>query len=129
VLVWLCDVCSEPIADDDGYLTMSYAELREHERAVRAWEERIALAYPGPWRAYPMSELADYPVPVRWRMLHHRGCDPDPESSDYWIPVSRIRTPAAVIHWTAHLLEKRWLTSTTWRDLLRRVAGDLGEPA
>jgi hypothetical protein len=56
----------------------------------------------------------------------HWNCDPDPDSSDYWIAVERIRRAGDVIGWTAHLLEKRWLQSTGWSDVLRHVAGQLG---
>jgi hypothetical protein len=124
-IVWRCDLCGDPIADGCGYLTLSYAQLHEHERAVKAWDERIAAKYPGPLRCYPMSELADFPGPVVWGVLH-RGCDPEPERSDYWIAVERIRTAGEVISWSAHLLGKRWVQSTTWADVLRGVSGQLG---
>jgi hypothetical protein len=125
-IVWRCDVCGEPVADGAGYLTMHYGELHERDRAVKAWEERIASKYPGPRRAYPMSELVDYPERVRWHVLHS-ACDPRPDSGDdYWIGIERIRSASDVIRWSSHLLEKRWIQETSWNDLLRDVAGQLG---
>jgi hypothetical protein len=124
-VTWTCEVCGQPIADGEGYVAMSYAELHEYKPALKAWEERIAEAYPGPWRAYPFSELHDHPSPVRWHVLHGR-CDPRPEGDDYWIGTERIRTAADVISWSAHLLEKNWIQDTTWSDVLREVEGQLG---
>ena len=68
----------------------------------------MARAYPadGGFRAYSLAALHDHPAPVRWRVLHD-SCDPEPESSDYWIAVERIRTAGDVIRWTSHLLGKR----------------------
>ncbi len=117
-IVWRCDVCANPIRDDDGYLCVSYPELFEHKKAVREWDEAHAGQF-----AITADEFLTFPSPVRWRVLH-RGCDPDLESSAYWIAVERIGTPGAVVRWTAHLLEsKGWLQSTTWADLLREVGG------
>jgi Bifunctional DNA primase/polymerase, N-terminal len=98
VVTWACDVCGKPIAD--GYVTVSYAELAEYRQALQAWEERIAAAYPGPWRGYPATELLDLPDRVRWRVLHRR-CDPEPDSPDYWVAVERIRTAGDVLCWSA----------------------------
>jgi hypothetical protein len=125
-LTWMCEVCDMSIADEDGYVTMSFAELHEFKRATKAWDERIDAKYPGPWRAYPMSELSDLPNRVRWRVLH-RNCDAELESPAYWIAVERIRSAGDVISWSSHLLEKNWIQETS--GLLRDIASQLDKTA
>lgn len=123
-LVWPCDICSAPIDDNDGYLTMSYAELHNYRAAVKAHDDRMAAAHPeweNGWRIYSLGELYDWPPRVAWQAFHG-ACDPDPESSDYWIGVERLRTPRALIGWCAHLGEKKWLVDTNWRQILHRFA-------
>jgi hypothetical protein len=120
LLAWRCDVCEGPVHDRDGYVCVDYADLREYERQARAWDEAHVDAF-----FVPVSEYDTYPTLVRWHVLHGR-CDPRPDSADYWIGVERIRTPDQVIAWSAHLLGKRWIQTTTWPDVLRSVASQLG---
>ncbi|MGW4127241.1 hypothetical protein [Amycolatopsis japonica] len=39
-------------------------------------------------------------------------------SVGYRIGVERIRTWAAYLHWTAHLMGKDWITDTTWDEMV-----------
>jgi hypothetical protein len=77
------------------------------------------------FRCYPLSELHDYPAPVRWRVLHG-VCDPEPDGADYWIDVERLRTAGDVLARSAHLLRKTWIQDTTWTDVLDEAAEQLG---
>ena len=135
-LVWRCERCGKPIGDGAGYVAMSFAELHAYKRALEAWNERVDRDYPGAFRCYPVSELLDYPEPVRWHVLHGL-CDPEPDSPDYWIGVERIRTAAAVISWSSHLIRKNWIHETddclppwtggsTWNAVLDEAARQLG---
>lgn len=121
-VVWTCVVCGQAIEDDEGYLTASFAELHEYERRVREWEAEHAQGF------YTLREVLDYPRAVPWQVLHE-ACDPEPDASSYWIGVERIRTPAAVLAWAAHLGEKNWIQTTNWTALLRGIAGQLGGAA
>jgi hypothetical protein len=112
--------CGDPIADDGGYVTMSYAELNAHKRATRVWDEEHAGQF-----AVTAGELLTYPETVRWRVLH-ADCDPEPDSPDYCVGVERIRTPAQVVSWAAQLGDKNWIQLTDWSGLLRNVASQLG---
>lgn len=128
-LVWICDVCQEPIEDDRGYITLSYADLGRYRRGVKAFDERIAEKYPGPLKCYPISELLHhYPELAHWRVLH-RKCDPNLQSDDYWISVERIRTAAELVHWCAHMLGKNWIQDTTWTEILHQAEAQLREAA
>jgi hypothetical protein len=120
-LTWLCDACGEPIADDEGYITVNYAEIHAYDRWNEEFDEKQRAKAKGGLVMYRLSELNGMPEPARWRKLHQR-CDPDPESTDYWIGIERIRTRPEVLRWTAHLLGKNWIQSTTWRDILHRAA-------
>jgi hypothetical protein len=119
--VWWCDVCTWPIADGRGYLCINFDELREHEQAVREWEAEHAGVF-----AMPLEEFLTYPSQVRWNVLHRR-CDLKPNADAYHFGVERIRTAADVIRWASHLLEKGWITSTNWNDVLRACADQLDE--
>ena len=119
-LVWTCDECGGPIKDGDGYITVDYADIREHRARVADWNGRHPRG-----TIYSLAETFDYPMPCQWRVLH-RGCDLNLESEDYWIAVERIRTPAALIHWAAHLGAKTWIQETTWTAILHRQADALG---
>lgn len=115
-LVWCCQRCDKPIADDDGYLHVNYAEINHVQRETAAWHKRHPAG-----TVISGAELFTHPGRAPWQ-AHHRACDPRPESNDYWIGVERIRTHLQVVKWTAHLMEKNWLEHTSWIDVLRGVA-------
>ena len=119
---WTCEVCDQPIADDAGYVTASYSAINAYRDAERAWEEEHPKT--GRFRIVPLTDYVSYPSRVRWSVLH-QGCDPNPDSTDYWIGVERIRTAADVLGWSAHLLEKKWLSITTWSDVLYGIKKQL----
>ena len=125
---WVCDICERPIDDGDGYVTVNYADLHSYRKSEKAWNERMAAAYPK-WNsgfvAYPLTELDDYPDRVPWHVWH-RACDPDVKSDDYWIAVERIRAPWHGLTWSAHLLGKKWIVDTAWPSVLRRASKSLG---
>ena len=115
-LIAVCDACREPVDGGDGYLHVSHAEIFAYEKARTEWEK----ANP-PGQVMNLSDLLDHPSPARWK-VHHRRCDPDPESSDYWIDVAQVSTWQGLIARTAHLLEKSWFAATDWQGLLQGVA-------
>jgi hypothetical protein len=112
-------MCSEPVADGAGYITIAYRDINAHYEAEAKWE---AAHPPEPGLQFlPLEEFLSGPGPIPWRVLHRRPCDPDPGGLDYWIAVERIRDQAAVISWTAHLLGKDWLPKSNWDEILHRV--------
>jgi hypothetical protein len=121
-IVWRCGVCRRLIDDGAGYVTVGYTELRAHASGAAEWE----VEHPGP--CVTAGAFLDYPALVEWQVLHRR-CDPNVEGDDYWIDVERLRTPAQLLRWAAHLSEKEWLDRTTWPDVLRAVAKQLEERA
>lgn len=118
-LIWTCEVCDHAIDDHEGYVTVSYTDMGEYGRLRDEWE-RTYLISDMPLKAYNVGALAYHPDLPRWRVLH-RDCDPRPTSNDYWISVERIRTLADVIHWSAHLMNKKWIQETTWTSVLETV--------
>jgi hypothetical protein len=118
-LVWRCDVCRRPIADGAGYVCVNRDAIRAYNARAEAWEaEHVVDGF------YTAGALFDHPELVPWKRLHTR-CDPDVDADDYFIVVSQLRSPAAVLRWCAHLGEKEWLDRTTWSDVLRDVAAQL----
>lgn len=113
-IVWPCAECDEAIDDGTGYVHVSYAQINEHQRAWRDFnEEHQGLA--------PASEFRSLPDRAHWR-AHHVDCDPNPDDVDYWFDVSRARTHAQLLYWTAHLLGKNWIQDTSWSELIRILA-------
>ncbi|MFF4097544.1 hypothetical protein ACFYYY_27925 [Streptomyces sp. NPDC001834] len=52
----------------------------------------------------------------------HRDCAPvRKEEFHYRIPAVRLCLRADLLDWTAHLLEKAWLSHTDWREALRET--------
>ena len=119
--MWACEVCGDPIADRAGYV---YLNSHERHQAEQAAVEFKRLTYEPITGGQMISGEAwsMMPDPAHWRVSHHK-CDPDPDCSAYTIEIERIRNPAALLAWTAHLMGKRWLGTTDWRDLIERMAG------
>lgn len=125
-IAWTCDECGKPIRDGAGYITVDHSEIAKHRNGERSWEaalERRRVEQGNTWVAVNLAELPDNPR-AAWKVLHGT-CDPNPDSSDYWIGVERLRTPGDVIGLSAHLFEKNWIQATTWASLLRGVAAQL----
>jgi len=122
-LVWTCDECGRPIRDGDGWVTIGYADIRAYRVAAADWERRHPRG--DGWRILSLGEYEDFPNPVRWHVWHRR-CDPDITSEDYFIDIDRIRTVAQLLEWSSHLMEKTWFANTTWKDVLRGQANQLG---
>lgn len=105
-LEWECERCGFPIADGAGAVRIDLAEVRDAEAAgepvMTSWDDIIQQ---------------DYFYPAQW-MARHIACD-DIDGPFYAIDVERIRTPEQMLWWTAHLMEKRWLTFTNWRGIIR----------
>lgn len=123
-LVWPCSMCGAPIADRDGYLTVSVKEADERHPAAAAGRADINIVgltdADGPTRATTLADLLSVPPEVPWWALHD-DCGPEPDDLEYWIAIERVRTVLALIKWTAHLYDKRWFADTTWMDILEHV--------
>lgn len=126
-LVFRCERCNQPVTGDTGYLHVSYDDIYAHEQAWNKWEQkqRTVNADDEPvggysiYRWIPATALADLAGPARWR-VHHRKCDPDPDGNDYWVSVNRVTSYEELLSWTAHLLNKTWLSDTDWSDFIRK---------
>lgn len=115
-LEFICDLCGWPVDNGHGSLYVSFAELREHRHAMAEWKKAS-----GPGLALSVAEILQLPGPVPWR-IHHDSCRPAGNGDGYHIDVDHVRTWRALIKWTAHLMEKRWLPDTNWRVLLGNAA-------
>ncbi|MDZ8200629.1 hypothetical protein RZO50_03840 [Microbacterium sp. SSW1-59] len=126
-LVWNCEHCKKPIADDEGALIIRGREMAKHEKA---WAEhdrqqRAELEATGIPRMVPVHELMALPSRVEWRG-RHVGCGLNSIGDVYYdIPVGSLRTYFHVVDWTAHLMEKGWLESTDWQRVLRDVTAQM----
>lgn len=115
---WKCVVCGFAIADGDGWLQADMSEVMDYEDAVVAWGAKY------PDTGHTMAELSEHPDRVPWRALHS-VCDPR-GGEPYTIGVEDVRTPWGLVKWSAHLLEKTWLPSTNWDDVLQKKYGEAG---
>lgn len=98
----ICEVCVLPIADGDGAVWVrppipgsgreAENELTSPRGRRRAGGERVA-----------------------WHVTHH---DCARAGISYCIEVERIRTWAAYLHWTGHLMGKDWISATNWDNLI-----------
>lgn len=114
-LVFECDACQRPVLGEDGYVHIDMASVTAAQEAAAQWERQ----QPG---TYSVQELSRYPEPVAWQ-VHHMGCDPRPDDGNYWFHVGRIDSWPKLVGWTGHLMEKPWLSHTTWGAVLQ----DIGE--
>lgn len=119
-LIWLCEICRAEIIDGSGYVAVNMRDLFRYRDYQKAFKERGADALPAGFMD-AADLLAEYPVRPRWHIIH-LACDSDPEADAYAIHVERIRTPSHLLHWSAHLLEKSWIQSTDWDDILHDQA-------
>ncbi|MEV7039496.1 hypothetical protein [Amycolatopsis sp. NPDC051061] len=107
-----CQVCGERITAD-GHI---WVNLRIVAQVEEVWEAKKDKT------RWSLDELAKMPDTAAWQ-AHHLACDPEPDANAYEIPIGRIGTAAKLIGWTAHLMEKSWLSATDWDHVLRE-AGD-----
>jgi hypothetical protein len=113
---WVCEVCGDPIANGEGYLSIDYADIErveEFERRRRPREPRVVT----------LGEFVEgFPGLAHWRVVHE-ACDARPDwNLDYCIYVERMRTQGGALSWAAHLLGKNWIQSTDWDDVLRHAS-------
>jgi hypothetical protein len=97
----ICELCLSPIGDGDGALWVdraapgSRAVSDEADTARKLWNGRGVRAV--------------------WRVTHDDCARP---RTGYRIEVERIRTWAAYLHWTAHLMSKDWIGDTNWSEVV-----------
>lgn len=115
---WTCRECGFPVADGRGYVHIDHqavsavAQLRD-EREARSDDSRPQT----------LGEfLADWIPDATWD-VHHDECDPEHGVGSYIIEVERARSHAQLLHWTAHLMGKNWLSATNWDVIIREASG------
>lgn len=112
----ICDGCLTVIADGEGHVWT--------DRHIAEKTSRKARGEDTSWMDdEPLADAADLLVVgeqgVAWHVTH-TGCAPAMPSWAYAIPVERITTWPAFLHWTAHLMDKGWLAATDWAELIHR---------
>lgn len=110
----ICDGCLTVIADGEGHIWTDQHIAEKTSRTARgedaSWMEDDALT----------DMLLAGGVGAAWHATH-AGCTPVMPSWAYAIPVERINTWPAFLHWTAHLMDKRWLDGTDWTEVIHRA--------
>lgn len=114
-LEFICDSCGKHIDDGEGVVRLSFGQLSDYRRATK---EAVKDETPG--RAINIASLLSRPSRVPWH-IQHLTCRPEDDDA-YEIDVEQVRTWRALLGWTAHLMEKNWLVSTTWVGLIGAVA-------
>jgi hypothetical protein len=123
--VFRCAGCGRPVHGTDGYVEVDTGAAGERVRYFEALRLERAKKADGRLMAVPLGEVLEEVLaapPVAPWIAWHRKCDPAPGSSTYWIGTERIATWPAVVDWTAHLAEKRWIRGTDWFAMLRNLA-------
>ncbi|GAA4734868.1 hypothetical protein [Phytohabitans rumicis] len=113
-IVAICDICKASIDDFRGLLYVDMDDVRRVEDAWTAHEK----ANP---HGSEIRELASLPDRAKWYALHD-ACGVAREHDIYPIELGALTNMRQLVSWTAHLLEKTWLNSTNWDDVLRSVA-------
>ena len=103
----ICDACLQPIPDGAGNV---WVDTDAADAVVRE-----TGASDGPLDAVDLMALHE---DVAWQTTHI-GCVEMP-SWAYAIPVERIRTWQSFLHWSVHLMDKKWLAGTDWQMLVLR---------
>lgn len=103
---------------------ISRIELEQHPtRDALATAEREAIKTEKPHYNDRLNDFRPRIVELVWK------CDvcgePVDDGDGYLTANYRIRTQAQVLHWTAHLFEKRWIHDTNWATVVRRAAGEI----
>ncbi|GAA2263660.1 hypothetical protein GCM10010430_55290 [Kitasatospora cystarginea] len=112
----ICDVCLQLIGDEEGAVWVDQdAAHNEAQMPVSKVDEG----------GFEVLDLTNLPAEVKWRTTH-TTCQDAPAWA-YAIPVERIRTWPALLHWSVHLMDKRWLEATDWQlFVLRSLEPKLG---
>jgi hypothetical protein len=113
----ICSGCGDVVRPGAGWLALDVHAAMAAEQASAHLHERTG-------RLMSLDAFMDEaPGCEHWTAWHYR-CDPDldGDSFRYCIEVGQVTTLAGVIGWTAHLMEKTWLSSTDWDDVLRDLA-------
>lgn len=109
-ITWFCIKCGKEIIGESGYLTCDDGE------ALRLMKTDFEKGSYGLLDLEALM-LAEYP---RWMSLH-KDCDDTERPADYWLDASRCRTLRELIHWTGHLMQKGWIGSTDWCEILYAI--------
>ena len=104
----ICDVCTFPIGDGEGFLFVDSGDAQEFATAERP-------------SSMTLDDMINAALVEEWTTAHTRCNTPDDHPQAYAIEVDRIRTYRAALSWTAHLMGKPWLTGTNWDQLLQQL--------
>lgn len=111
---WRCQVCGKPLGEDGRLEIMNgNPELGEVGRYPVESEDRWIHRHDGEG-TFTGEDM------VRWELesmehkkniifrVHHSGCDPNPDSSAYSIPITDLQTFDGLMKWLEHLDGKSW---------------------
>lgn len=97
----ICEVCMFSIADGEGAVW-----IQPPTAPTRPTHVELDRSQPAP---------GGHAGRATWHVTHDE-CD-HPRIG-YRIEVERIRTWAAYLHWTGHLMSKDWIGDTNWSDMV-----------
>jgi hypothetical protein len=121
----VCFACRKDIAPGGGVIHIAMNEVMRVEQAQTAEREMLRTkAADGIPPIVTVAELRAQPVEVAWQ-VHCDSCNPHRPggcAGCYWFAVERCSTWAQLVHWTAHLSEKGWLSATDWMTFIRAIA-------
>lgn len=110
----ICDSCLTAITDGEGHvwtdqhLADTVARHTRGQDTSRTDDETLTDA------------LLTGQTGAAWHTTHNE-CAPTMPSWAYAIPVERINTWPAFLHWTAHLMDKPWFDGTDWTEVIHRA--------
>jgi len=98
-LTLICETCRFPIHGDTGCIYVIFPDINAARRGGGE---------------------------IHWRTSHYAHFA-EGERDTYEISSERISSWRQLAWWTAHLMEKNWLSLSDWDDLLRELSGE-GSP-
>lgn len=118
-----CEICEKPAKIPESVLSVKYVDMSIYAEAMAVWRENHFGKKREGIDVVVLSDLNDLPSQAHWRW-GHKSCIPD--DGDYWFDAVRFDTAEKMLSWTAHLMEKNWLSDTDWDQTIRRFYGYAG---
>lgn len=141
VIKWVCDGCGEPVLPKTGYIHVSKVDIGVLEINMQAWQEKVMLSakveeirgddidedLPIKLVIFDPKDIFDNPMPepVRWQ-CHHRDCDPEPETDDFFLPIRFIDTYVKLLRNVTVITRAPWLHLTNWSEFLYTITNTEG---
>ncbi len=118
-LEYTCETCGLKIVlPEDGIIYVRVDDIIRASMNDQEYEKKTADK-----RFVGIDDLLALGPPAKWRVAHAAfACSSTDDEIFYWFRLDRISWMEQVLHWTANLMRKPWLTQTDWHQFLYEIA-------